>query len=83
MAIELTTVTFLYEDGTELRMEADPKNKKWKKWKKWLKGLGSLLSGFYQLYIVLGSGGSGLPGGFRVKGQDMVIKSITINRLTD
>jgi uncharacterized membrane protein YfcA len=82
MAIELVSVTFLYEDGTEIRMESDPKNKKWRKWLEWLKGLGGLLSGFYGLYIAIGGGGSGPPGGFRVKGQDMIIKSIRIERLT-
>ena len=83
MAFEIVSITFVDDLGRVI-MEADPNKKKRKiKWGKLLWELGGLLSGGYALWISITGGGSGPPGGFRVKGQDrdMTIKSIRIEKV--
>lgn len=82
MAFEIVSITFMDELGRVIPMEADPDKKRKKiNWKKLLTGLGELLSGGYTLWVIITSGGGGSPGGFRVKGQDMIIKSIRIEKV--
>ena len=83
MAFEIVSITFVDDLGRVIPMEADPDKKKKIKWLKLLGNLGSLLSGGYALWIAITGGGSGLPGGFRVKGQgqDIIIKSIRIEKV--
>jgi hypothetical protein len=81
MAFEIVSITFVDDLGRVIPMEADPDKKKKFNWKKLLWDLGGLLSGGYALWISITGGGSGPPGGFRVKGQDIIIKSIRIEKV--
>lgn len=81
MAFEIVSITFVDDLGRVIPMEADPDKKKKINWLKLLGNLGGLLSGGYSLWIAITGGGSGPPGGFRVKGQDIIIKSIRIEKV--
>lgn len=67
MAVQVF-LKFVDEAGNEIPQEVDPKkrDKRKKRWAKLLEWIGIGL-GAWDIIVSLGSGGGGLPGGFRVK----------------